>query len=89
MAEAIRGREKQGILKKVNEPSKWIFNSVHREKPGESIRFCIEPNKTINKAIEIPKYPIPTIYELLPKFSNASFFPCVNVFKRVHEHCVA
>ena len=45
MAEAIRGREKQGILKKVNEPSKWVFNSVHREKPGESIRFCIDPNK--------------------------------------------
>ena len=59
-AEAIRDLEKQGILKKVTEPTPWISNSVYREKPDGSLRVCIDPSQTINKAIGIPKYPIPT-----------------------------
>ena len=42
---------------------------------------CIDPSQTINKAIEIPKYPIPTADELLPKLSNAKVFSCVDVYK--------
>ena len=80
-AEAIRDLEKQGILKKVTEPTAWISNSVHREKPDGSIRVCIDPSQTINKAIEVPKYPIPTVDELLPKLNNAKIFSCVDVYK--------
>ena len=61
-SDAIRDLEKQGILKKVTEPTAWISNSVYREKPDESIRVCID--QTINKATEVPKYPIPTVNEL-------------------------
>ena len=81
VAEAIRDLEKQGILKKVSEPTAWISNSVYREKPDGSIRVCIDPSKTINKAIEVPKYPIPTVDELLPKLNNAKIFSCVDVYK--------
>ena len=80
-AEAIRDLEKQGILKKVTEPTPWISNSVYREKPDESLRVCIDPSQTINEAIEIPKYPIPTVDELLPKLNNAKVFSCVDVYK--------
>ena len=66
VAEAIRDLEKQGILQNVTEPTAWISNSVYREKPDGSIRVCIDPSQTINKAIEVPKYPIPTVDELLP-----------------------
>ena len=62
-SDAIRDLEKQGILKKVTEPTAWIdwiSNGVYREKPDGSIRVCIDPSQTINKAIEVPKYPIPT-----------------------------
>ena len=81
VAEAIRDMEKQGILKKVTEPTAWISNSVYREKPDGSLRVCIDPSQTINKAIEVPKYPIPTVDELLPKLSNAKIFSCVDVYK--------
>ena len=78
VAEAIRDLEKQGILQKVTEPTAWISNSVYREKPDGSIRVCIDPSQTINKAIEVPKYLIPTVDELLPKLKILS---CVDVYK--------
>ena len=78
---AIRDLEKQGILKKVTEPNAWISNSVYREKPDGSIRVCIDPSQTINKAIEVPKYPIPTVDELLPALNNAKIFSSVDVYK--------
>ena len=81
VAEAIRDMEKQGILKKVTEPTAWISNSVYREKPDGSLRVCIDPSQNINKAIEVPKYPIPTVDELLLKLSNAKIFSCVDVYK--------
>ena len=37
-------RENQGILKKVTEPTAWIYNSVYIEKPDGSIRVCIDPS---------------------------------------------
>ena len=80
-SDAIRDLEKQGILKKVTEPTAWISNSVSREKPDGSIRVCIDPIQTINKAIEVPKYPIPTVDELLPKLNDGKLFSCVDVHK--------
>ena len=43
-SEATRDLEKQGILKKVTEPTAWISNSVYREKPDGSIRVFIDPS---------------------------------------------
>ena len=80
-SEAIRDLERQGILKKVTEPTAWISNSVYREKPVGSLRVCIDPSQTIKKAIEVPKKPIPTVDELLPKLNNAKIFSCVDVYK--------
>ena len=80
-SDAICDLEKQGILKKVTEPPAWISNSVYREKPDGSIRVCIDPSQTINKAIEVPKYHILTVDELLPKLNNAKIFSCVDVYK--------
>ena len=47
VADAIRDLEKQGILKKVSEPTAWISNSVYREKTDGSIRVCIDPSQSI------------------------------------------
>ena len=84
-AEAIRDLEKQGILKKVTEPTPLISNSVsNREKPDESLRVCIDPSQTINKAIEIPKYPIPKVNGLLPMLNNAKVFFLCGCLQGVH-----
>ena len=87
-SDAIRDLEKQGILKKVTEPTAWIANSVYREKPDGSIRMCIDPSQTINKAIEVPKYPIPTVDELLPKLNNAKNLFLCGCVQGVHKHWV-
>ena len=84
--DAIRDLEKQGVLKKVTEPTAWISNSVYREKPDGSIRVCIDPSQTINKAIEVPKYPIPTVDELLPKLNNAKNLFLCGCVQGVHKH---
>ena len=81
-SDGISDLERQGILKKVTEPTAWISNTVYRKKPDGSLRVCIDPSQTINKAIEVPKSPIPTVDELLPKLNNANFFSCVDVYKR-------
>ena len=43
--------------------------------------MCIDLSQTINKAIEVLKYPIATVDELLPKLNNAKIFSCVDVYK--------
>ena len=42
-----------------------------------------DPSQTINKAIEVPKYPSQTVDELLPNLSSAKNVSCVDVDK----HC--
>ena len=44
VAKALQDMKKQGILKKVTEPTAWISNSVYREKPDGSLRVCIDPS---------------------------------------------
>jgi len=74
-SDAIRDLEKQGILKKGTVPTAWICNSIYREKPDGSILVCIEPSQTINKSIEVPKYPISIVDELLPNLIMPKSFP--------------
>ena len=56
-AEATCDLEKQGILKKVTEPTAWISNSVYREKPDGSIRVCIDPARPSIKPLRFPSIP--------------------------------
>ena len=83
-SDAIRDPERQGILKKVTEPTAWISNSVYREKLDGNIRCALIPAKqsvNIKPYIEVPKYPLPTVDELLPKLNNAKKFSFVDVYK--------
>ena len=44
-----------------------------REKPGGSLRVCIDPSQTLDRVIEVLKYPIPTV--------DDKMFSCGNVYK--------
>ena len=63
-----------GKLKRVDQPTSWCSNMVVREKilPDGStkVRLCLDPSQTLNKAIIIPRYQIPTIHEILPRLSG-------------------
>ena len=64
-------------LVKVEEPTDWCSNMTVREKTlpdgSTKVRICLDPSQTINKAIAIPRYQIPTTQEVLPKLSGKKF----------------
>ena len=65
---------KREVLKPVEEPTDWISSMVAVKKPGTNkIRICLDP-KDLNKAIKRPRYPQPTIEEILPQLAKAKIF---------------
>ena len=69
----------------VAQPTEWLSNILVREKPDGRIRICIDPSRTVNKAILRPVYPIPTIDEQLPFLTNAKVFTVVDVSEAFHN----
>ena len=70
--EKIAEMEKKGIIQKVTEPTEWISSMVVVAEPGK-IRICLDP-RDLNKAIQRPKYQMPTLEEVLPRLSKAKVF---------------
>ena len=70
--EKIAAMEKKGFIQKVTEPKEWISSMVVVAKPGK-IRICLDP-RDLNKAIQRPKYQMPTLEEVLPRLSKAKVF---------------
>ena len=64
--------EEQGIIKKAVEPSEWISSMVIVAKP-QKIRICLDP-KDLNRAVQRPKFQMPTLEELLLELSKARIF---------------
>ena len=66
-----------GKLAKVDEPTSWCSNMTVREKVlpdgNTKVRLCLDPSQTLNKAIVIPHYQIPTIQEILPRLSGKKY----------------
>lgn len=64
---------KNDIIKKVEEPCKFISSIVCVEKPNKSIRICLDP-RYINKYIVRPKLNIPTLESLTSELSGSKYF---------------
>ncbi|KAK3742464.1 hypothetical protein QZH41_002413 [Actinostola sp. cb2023] len=64
--------ETKGIIAKVSEPTEWISSMVVVTTP-KKIRICLDP-LDLNKAIQRPKYQMPTLEEVLPRITNAKVF---------------
>ena len=62
----------KGIVARVSTPTEWISSMVVVKKPNK-LRICIDP-KDLNKAIQRPHYPLPTIEEILPSLAKAKLF---------------
>ena len=81
-----------GKLKKVDQPTNWCSNMTVREKVlpdgTTKVRLCLDPSQTLNKAIIIPRYQIPTVQEILPRLSGKkhktfSIFDALDGFTQV------
>ena len=64
--------EEKGIITKAVEPSEWISSMVIVAKP-QKIQICLDP-KDLNRAVQRPKFQMPTLEELLPELSKARIF---------------
>ena len=71
--------EAQGVIEKVtNEMPKFISNLVIREKGNGDLRLCLDP-ETLNRAIVMKKYPIPTLEEISCKVRDKSVFTVLDL----------
>ncbi|PFX30099.1 Retrovirus-related Pol polyprotein from transposon 17.6 [Stylophora pistillata] len=64
--------EEKGIIKKAVEPSEWISSMLIVAKP-QKIQISLDP-KDLNRAIQRPKFQMPTLEELLPDLNKARIF---------------
>ena len=65
--------EKQGVIRKVDEPTDWVSSLVMSRKSNGKLRICLDP-KDLNKAIRRCHHKTPTLDEITHKFSGAQFF---------------
>ena len=72
LRETIKSMEKRGIIATVTTLTDWISSLVIVKKPNK-LRVCIDL-KDLNKVLKRPRYPMPTIEEVLPKLTNAKVF---------------
>lgn len=75
--------EKRGVVAKVTQSTDWISSCVIVEKPGK-FRLCIDP-RDLNKAIKRPKYPMPTLDDILPKLAKAKVFSVLDAKDGFHQ----
>ncbi len=82
----------EGKLTKVEIATDWCSNMTVREKQlpsgGTKVRLCLDPSQTVNKAITVAHYQIPTTNEILPrlaakKFKTFSIFDALDGFTQV------
>lgn len=66
--------EDNNIIVKVTEPTEWVNALVVVEKPkSQKLRVCLDP-RDLNKAIQRPHYPLPTLEEVTTKLTGARYF---------------
>ena len=51
----------EGIIRPVTQLTDWLSNILEKEEPNGKLRICIDPSQIINRAIQRPRYTIPTI----------------------------
>ena len=61
-----------GVIARLEEPTEWISNLVTINKP-DKLRICLDP-VDLNRAIQRPRYQMPTLDDLLPELANAKVF---------------
>lgn len=83
--ERIDNMVKQGIVEKVNGPSKWIspLVVVPRSNPNE-IRICVDMRRA-NEAVERENHPLPTFDDFLPHLAKAKFYSKLDIKNAFHQ----
>ncbi|XP_062700623.1 uncharacterized protein K02A2.6-like [Aedes albopictus] len=73
----------QGVIEKVNEPSKWVSPMVVVPK-GDDVRICVDMRRA-NEAVARENHPLPTIEDFLPHLAKAKVFSRLDVKNAFHQ----
>ena len=71
---------KEGIIKKVREPTEWVNPLTLVKKPDDSIRVCLDPAH-LNKSILREHYVMPSFDEITSTFHGAQVFSTLDAQK--------
>ena len=64
----------QGVITQVTEPTDWVSSIVLVKEPNtDKLRTCLD-SSNLNKAIKRPRFPLPTIEEVIPNLKKAGIF---------------
>lgn len=71
---------KDGIIKKVTEPTEFVHPIVLVRKPNDEIRICLDP-QNLNKALMREHYELPTFDELIKNLHGSTIFSILDATK--------
>lgn len=78
LRQELKEKEKDGIIPAEQQSSYWVSNLVLVKRNGK-LRVCIDLI-ILSKALQRPRYQMPTLDELLPELANAKMFTTVGQF---------
>ncbi len=70
--------ESLGVIVKITEPTDWVNSMVIVQKPGGSLRVCIDPYE-LNQAIKREHYKLPTTDELVTNLAGVEHMSVLDV----------
>jgi len=76
--EKLEAMERNGIIKKRDEPTAWVNSMLIVEKKDGSIRLCLDPRE-LNKAIMREHYAVPTFDDVLPQLAGKKYFSIIDM----------
>ena len=65
--------ERNGVIKRIQEPTDWVNSLVLVEKPDGSLQICLDP-RDLNKAIKREDYKLAAFDEIASTLSGATRF---------------
>lgn len=75
---------RQGIIEKVDGPSKWVSPLVVVPKQNGSPRICVDMRRA-NEAIDRENHPLPTFDDFLPHLAQAEVFSKLDIKSAYHQ----
>lgn len=76
--------EKEGIIRKVNEPTDFENAVVILRKPNNSLRICLDP-QYLNSCLKREHFKLPTFEEISSKMNNAKIFSVLDANKAFYQ----
>ena len=73
----IKEMGRADIIEKVDHPTDWVSNIVPVQREGKKLRICLDSHY-LNKAIERPRHPVPTLDKALHKLRKAKIFSVID-----------